>query len=233
MSLFKPLREAADGTSASCSFGLRRPGRSCCCLVVAVVGGDGREVVVDSGVAREEDDGAGGGGGTGGESLADGFDAPSSLVGVACAAVSSLPSGGFQSGHFFASAESSGTSSTSLSLRSNTLIREGGRNKDGKTHTTSSPANRCRFSILIIRLASLSTGGADGASALTESWNFAHNTRRSLRLSAQGNPRAHTETWTHLLAAARSSEAGSGELSTRGRLVSRSSSVSESGCKSL
>jgi hypothetical protein len=121
VSLFKPLRDAADGTSASCRFGLRRPGR----------------VVVGSDVVGEEEDDGAGGGRTGSESLADGFgfdfDAPSSWggVGVACVAVDSSvwPSGGFQRGHFFASAESSGTSNTSLSLRSDTLIRERGRNK--------------------------------------------------------------------------------------------------------
>jgi hypothetical protein len=80
-----------------------------------VVGG-GDVVVV---VAREadDDDGVGGSGGTGAESLVDGFGA---LVGVVA---SSLQSGGFQRGHFFASAESSGTSTISLSLRSKTLIR--------------------------------------------------------------------------------------------------------------
>jgi hypothetical protein len=142
----------------------------------------------------------------------------------------SWPSCGFQRGHFLASVESSGTSTTSLSLRSKRFSQEGSQEEQNEdnTHTTSSPANRRRFSILTMRLGSLS--GSPGGGALSESWNLAHNARRSLRLSK--TVLAQKDVDTYLLAAAESSGPRGG-VETRGRLVSRSSSVSESECKDL
>ena len=86
-----PFRESEDGSSASCTFGLRRPGL---------------RFAASSVVVAEEDDGAGG-------NPAGGVDMlePSLLL------TSSMVSGGFQSGQFLASFESSGTSTISLSLR--------------------------------------------------------------------------------------------------------------------
>ena len=85
-----PFRESEDGSSASCTFGLRRPGLRFAASSVVVA----------------EDDGAGG-------NPAGGVDMlePSLLL------TSSMVSGGFQSGQFLASFESSGTSTISLSLR--------------------------------------------------------------------------------------------------------------------
>jgi hypothetical protein len=150
-----PLREPADGGSASCSFGLRRPGgrlvgSSRVCADAAEVDAAGASSAVgDVGMPEPPSRGA----------------------------ASSALSGGFQRGHFLASAESSGTSTISLSLHSQRSIRKAVENRNA--HTTSSPANRCRFSTLTIRLGSLS-GGVDGA--FTESWNLAHNACRSLQL---------------------------------------------------
>lgn len=119
---FFPFREAADGSSASCNFGLRRPGR----LVVPVGGG--------CAVVATEDDAAAA---DGNSSVDDGAAMLRPLLDVA---PSSWPSGGFQRGHFLASFESSGTSTISLSLRSQRSIEKLVANR--RTHTTSSPANR-------------------------------------------------------------------------------------------
>jgi hypothetical protein len=119
---FFPFREAADGSSANCNFGLRRPGR----LLVPVGGGC-------VAVATEDDDDAA----ADGNSSVDGAAMPRRLLDVAA---SSWPSGGFHRGHFLASFESSGTSTISLSLRSQRSI--GRPVENGGTHTTSSPANR-------------------------------------------------------------------------------------------
>jgi hypothetical protein len=91
---FFPFRESADGSSASCTFGLRRPGL---CFTASPV------------VVAEDDDG------TGDDPAAGGVDVlePSLLLNIA---TSSAVSGGFQSGQFLASFESSGTSTISLSL---------------------------------------------------------------------------------------------------------------------
>lgn len=149
--------------------------------------------------------------------------------GTAAASFWLWPSGGFQRGHFFASAESSGTSTISLSLRSQRLNRKKKwGNRNGRTHTTSSPANRCRFTILTIRFSgSLLSGSVDGA-LLTDSWNLAHNACRSLQLLKVLLTQKDVP---HLFAAAKSSWEGE-RPSTRGRLESRSSEpeVSESRC---
>jgi len=97
---FLPLRESADGRSASCTLGLRRPGRLATGCALAVEGDD----VV-------------------GKSAGDGVVVLELSSGVAAA---SEFSGGFQRGHFFASVESSGTSTISLSSRSQKLIRKVG-----------------------------------------------------------------------------------------------------------
>ena len=157
---FFPFWEPADGGSASCTFGLRRPGR----LAGVCVGTT--EVDAASAAAAAT---------SGGVSSVDGVGMPEPL---SCGTGSSWPFGGFQRGHFLASAESSGTSTTSLSLRSQRLIQKAVKPRNGNAHTTSSPANRCRFSTLTVRLGSLS-GGVDGA--LTESWNLAHSACRMLQ----------------------------------------------------
>jgi hypothetical protein len=168
-----PFREPAEGSSASCNFGLRRLGRlvvkGCACA-------DGTEDDDDADTAA-----AAAGAGAGAGSSVDGVGVPEPL---SCGTAASIwPSGGFQRGHFFASAESSGTSTISLSLRSQRLKPERSKkvgNRNG-THTTSSPANRCCFTILTIRFSdSLSGRSVDGA--LTDSWNLAHNACRSLQL---------------------------------------------------
>jgi hypothetical protein len=162
---FVPFREPVEGSSASCNFGLRRPGRlvvkGCACA-------DGTE---------GDDDADSAAAAAGGGSSVDGVGVPEPLSrGIAA---SFWPSGGFQRGHFFASAESSGTSTVSLSLRSQRLKQKEVGNRK-RTHTTSSPANRCRFTILTIRLSDPLSGSVDGA--LTDSWNLVHNACRSLQL---------------------------------------------------
>ena len=165
---FFPFCEPAEGSSASCNFGLRRLGRlvvkGCACV-------DGME---------DDDDADAAAIAAGGTSSVDGAGVPEPL---SCGTAASFwPSGGFQRGHFFASAESSGTSTISLSLRSQRLKTESKKERGNRngTHTTSSPANRCCFIILTIRFSRSLSGSVDGA--LTDSWNLAHNACRSLQL---------------------------------------------------
>ena len=99
---FFPFRESADGSSASWTFGFRRPGR------LATTG---------CALAAEGDDAMG-------KSAGDGVAAVLPVESSSGVAAASKFSGGFQRGHFFASVESSGTSTISLSSRSPKLIRK-------------------------------------------------------------------------------------------------------------
>lgn len=213
VSFFPPLWDpAGEGSSASCNFGLRRMGgrlvvKGCACAPR----GTADVAVVAVGAA----------------SSVDGVGVPEPEP-EPC--VSFWPFGGFQRGHFFASAESSGTSTISLSSRSQRLNRRKEKKEKKETgtgtHTTSSPANRCRFTILIIRLSGSFCGCVDGV--LTDSWNLSHNACRSLQPLTSFS---HMKDVPHLFATAKSSWVGE-RPSTRGRLGSRSSDpeVSESGC---
>jgi hypothetical protein len=149
VSVFPPFCDPAEeGSSASCNFGLRRTGRL---VVKGCARAPGRTGDADAAAAA-----------VGGGSSVDGVGVPDPLP---CGTAASFwPSGGLQRGHFFASAESSGTSTISLSLRSQRLNgkkRRSGGNRNG-THTTSSPANRCRFTILTIRFSGSFSGSVDG-----------------------------------------------------------------------